>query len=121
MQPPKSRIAPGCTRSAPIWGHYYHFHIRIACPKGSTNCEAQPPVRNDDGCGAELDRWLALIKNPPKPSPVPPAPEKAPITLSQLPPDCGSVLANGQAPAPAAKQAPAKQAAPAGKKATVTK
>ena len=99
----------------PIWGHYYHFHIRIACPKGSTNCEAQPPVGNEDGCGAELDRWLALVKNPPKPGP--PGPEKAPITLNQLPVDCRTVLAGGSTPA----QLPAKQAAPAAKKATVTK
>lgn len=99
----------------PVWGHYYHFHIRIACPKGSANCEAQPAVGTEDGCGAELDRWLALVKNPPKPGP--PGPEKAPITLSQLPADCSSVLARTEAPAPA----PAKQANPAGKKATVTK
>ena len=38
------------------WGHYYHFHVRIACPEGSTNCEAQPPLPADDGCGAELKR-----------------------------------------------------------------
>lgn len=104
----------------PIWGHYYHFHIRIACPKGSTNCQAQPSVGPEDGCGAELDRWLALIKNPPKPAPGPPPPEKAPITLAQLPPDCGSVLASGQPPL-ATQAAPAKQAAPAARKATVTK
>lgn len=101
----------------PIWGHYYHFHIRIACPKGSTNCKAQPPVGNEDGCGAELDRWLALIKKPPKPVPGPPAPAKPPITLSQLPADCRTVLAG--APEPAAPAA--KQAAPAAKKTTATK
>ena len=22
------------------WGHYFHFHVRIGCPKGSGNCEA---------------------------------------------------------------------------------
>ena len=99
----------------PVWGHYYHFHIRIACPKGSANCEVQPAVGTEDGCGAELDRWLALVKNPPKPGP--PGPEKAPITLSQLPADCSTVLARTEAPAPV----PAKQANPAGKKATVTK
>jgi len=99
----------------PIWGHYYHFHVRIACPKGSTNCEAQPPVGNEDGCGAELDRWLALIKSPPKPGP--PGPEKVPITLNQLPVDCRAVLAGTAAPA----QSSAKQANPAGKKSTVTK
>lgn len=98
----------------PVWGHYYHFHIRIACPKGSMNCEAQPSVGSEDGCGAELDRWLALVKNPPKPGP--PGPEKAPITLSQLPPDCRSVLASGEVPA----QPTAKQATP-GPKAAVTK
>jgi penicillin-insensitive murein endopeptidase len=101
----------------PIWGHYYHFHIRIGCPKGSTNCEAQPAVGPEDGCGAELDRWLALVKTPPKPAPGPPRPEKAPITLAQLPADCSAVLASGQPPA----APPAKQAAPAARKATVTK
>src|SRR6185436_9995032 len=34
----------------PYWGHYYHFHVRIACPKGSSNCEAQPSVGHEDGC-----------------------------------------------------------------------
>lgn len=101
----------------PIWGHYYHFHIRMACPKGSTNCEGQPSVGDDDGCGAELDRWLARVKDPPKPRPGPPRPEKAPITLSQLPDACRAVLASGTAPASPS----AKQAAPAGKKAAVTK
>jgi penicillin-insensitive murein DD-endopeptidase len=99
----------------PIWGHYYHFHIRIACPKGSTNCEAQASVGGEDGCGAELDRWLDLIKNPPKPGP--PGPEKPPITLSQLPAECRTVLSGGEAPA----VPQAKQAGTAGKKATATK
>jgi len=100
----------------PYWGHHYHFHVRIACPKGSSNCEAQPSVGSEDGCGAELTRWLALVKTPPKPGP--PGPERAPIALSQLPADCRAVLATGSdAPAPA----PAKQAKPADKKAPVAK
>ena len=68
---------------------------------------ARPSRRSAPRMGAapELDRWLALIKNPPKPGPGPPAPEKAPITLAQLPADCGSVLASGQPPATAARQA----------------
>jgi penicillin-insensitive murein endopeptidase len=109
----------------PYWGHYYHFHIRIACPKGSTNCEAQPSVGTDDGCGAELTRWLALVKNPPRPGP--PGPEKRPITLDQLPADCRTVLA-GNEPAPAAappkdaaKQAKSAPKAAAAKKATEAK
>jgi penicillin-insensitive murein endopeptidase len=94
----------------PIWGHYYHFHVRIACPKGSTNCEAQPPPGSDDGCGKELTDWLALVKAPPKPGP--PAPPKPAITLDQLPAECRAVLASGGNPLPAtaAKPADAKSA-----------
>ena len=60
------------------WGHHYHFHIRIGCPAGSGNCEAQPSLPADDGCGAELKNWLALVKpKPQKPKPeVPVAPGK---------------------------------------------
>jgi penicillin-insensitive murein endopeptidase len=109
----------------PYWGHYYHFHVRIACPKGSTGCEAQPPVNHgDDGCGPELTRWLKRIKPPPVAAappvkPATPAPEKRPITLDQLPEACRTVLASGtpaaEKPAPAklAPAAPAKKAAPA--------
>jgi len=34
----------------PMWGHHYHFHIRIVCPAGSTNCEHQPAPASEDGC-----------------------------------------------------------------------
>jgi penicillin-insensitive murein endopeptidase len=111
----------------PYWGHYYHFHIRIACPKGSAGCEGQPSVDDDnDGCGAELTQWLKRIKAPPAPvqpkPPTAPAPEKRPITLDQLPEACRAVLASGTSatdtPSPSAKEtptAPAKKAAPASK------
>ena len=108
----------------PYWGHYYHFHIRIACPKGSAGCQGQPSVGSDDGCGPELTRWLKRVKAPPvavqpkKPST--PAPEKRPITLQQLPEACRAVLASGDTP-PSAKEAtvtaPEKKAAPAPKQA----
>jgi penicillin-insensitive murein DD-endopeptidase len=85
----------------PYWGHYYHFHIRVACPKGSTGCERQPSVDDDnDGCGAELTRWLKLVKpkpvvaTPPKPSSTP-APARRYLTLDQLPAECRAVLASG--------------------------
>ena len=60
------------------WGHHYHFHVRIACPEGSSNCEAQPALPADDGCGAELKRWLALVK--PKPQPTAPTTPAKPQT-----------------------------------------
>jgi penicillin-insensitive murein endopeptidase len=100
----------------PYWGHYYHFHVRIACPKGSAHCEHQPPVTGEDGCGAELTRWLKLIKPPPTitapAKPAPPGPERRPITLDQLPAECRAVLASGT-PATAAPTTAAKAADPA--------
>jgi hypothetical protein len=89
----------------------------MACPKGSPTCEGQPSVDDDnDGCGAELTRWLKLVSRPvapPKPG-VKPPPEKRPITLDQLPTECRAVLASGTPPA-VASPAPAKpeKAAPA--------
>ena len=107
----------------PYWGHYYHFHVRMACPKGSTSCEGQPSVDDDnDGCGAELTRWLKLVTPKPvvatPPKPGVPAPERRPITLDQLPAECRTVLASGTptaepaAPADKAAPAPDKAAAP---------
>ena len=89
------------------WGHYYHFHVRIGCPKGSGNCEHQPGLPNDDGCGKELEHWLALVKEPPKPGP--PGPSRPGITMAQLPADCRAVISSGpDAPTPP----PAKAALP---------
>jgi penicillin-insensitive murein endopeptidase len=109
----------------PYWGHYYHFHIRIACPKGSAGCQGQPPVGSDDGCGPDLTRWLkrvkppAVVAEPPK-KPATPPPQKRPIMLSQLPEACRTVLTSGDTPASAkdaAVTAPDKAAAPAPKQA----
>ncbi|HAP13730.1 MAG TPA: penicillin-insensitive murein endopeptidase, partial [Afipia sp.] len=33
----------------PMYGHDYHFHIRMKCPAGSTNCEAQTPPADGEG------------------------------------------------------------------------
>jgi penicillin-insensitive murein endopeptidase len=97
------------------WGHYYHFHIRIGCPKGSTSCKRQVPVGSDDGCGAELKRWLARVKPPVRPLPPPKPgvarPERRPITLAQLPAECRVVLNGPTAPtATAAAKTPAVKA-----------
>lgn len=90
----------------PYYGHYYHFHIRIGCPKGSSNCRSQPPVPDGDTCGAELTDWLKRVapkptKKPPavaeKPAAKPskPAKRKPEITLADLPSDCSTVLTAG--------------------------
>lgn len=103
----------------PYWGHHYHMHIRIGCPKGSTTCKAQPPTGNEDGCGKEVDDWLARMKKrldapkivlpkvPPKPGPPP-----RQVMLSDLPAECKVVLEAGNAvqqavpPPPAQPQPP---------------
>lgn len=79
----------------PMWGHNYHFHIRIACPAGSgEGCEDQVPPPEGDGCGRELKNWLALqhkaIFGPKREGP-PPHP-KPPMTLDALPDACREVL-----------------------------
>ena len=45
----------------PIDGHYYHFHIRIGCPPGSTTCKPQKAPTGEDGCGKEVQEWLARL------------------------------------------------------------
>ncbi len=97
---PKDAERGWLSKVRPMYGHNYHFHIRIHCPKGSTNCEAQPAVGSDDGCGKDLTNWLALVKPkapvpaPPGPRP-PPAPSKPPMSIDELPNDCRNVLASG--------------------------
>ncbi len=41
----------------PWWGHDEHFHVRLACPPDSPECEPQAPLPPGDGCG-ELGWWL---------------------------------------------------------------
>jgi len=86
----------------PYWGHHYHFHIRMGCPAGSTDCLPQVPTSGDEGCGSELDDWLKRVGNAAaaalQPIPVPPAKpakEVLPITLDALPGECRVVLATG--------------------------
>jgi penicillin-insensitive murein endopeptidase len=75
----------------PWWGHNYHFHIRIACPKDSPDCKAQDPTPQSDGCGKDLDYWFQESILNPRPPLVPPKP-KPPLTMADLPPACRQVL-----------------------------
>ena len=77
----------------PWWGHDYHFHIRIKCPAGSSQCEGQPEPAADEGCSAgDLAYWFNDSVLHPKPSTKPEKP-RPPMTLAQLPADCRKVLA----------------------------
>jgi len=75
----------------PWWGHNYHFHLRIGCPKDSPHCRSQPPAPHADGCGKALDWWFReSIIHPPPPK-HPPKPRK-PKTMASLPAECKQVL-----------------------------
>ncbi|WP_395666856.1 penicillin-insensitive murein endopeptidase [Methylocella sp.] len=74
----------------PIWGHDYHFHIRLACPRGEDACRDQEPTPPGDGCDASLDWWFSDAVLHPKPSA--PQKPKPPMTLAQLPAECRIVL-----------------------------
>ena len=51
----------------PIWGHHYHFHIRIGCPEGSTNCKKQKSTGTNTGCNdGSLDWWFNVAFAPKK-------------------------------------------------------
>ncbi|MEO1264596.1 MAG: penicillin-insensitive murein endopeptidase [Pseudomonadota bacterium] len=86
----------------PVWGHNYHFHIRMRCPASSPNCRPQKPTPVVDGCGKELDDWYkrleARLKPQPKVKRKPRTPRPKPkkrrlLTLTDLPRACANVLA----------------------------
>lgn len=69
----------------PWWGHDSHFHVRLVCPPGSTDCADQVPPPPGDGCGAELDWWFSDEARNPKPR----KPEKQrDLALDDLPMAC---------------------------------
>jgi penicillin-insensitive murein DD-endopeptidase len=76
----------------PMYGHDYHFHVRLACPRGQTGCLSQDPPPDGDGCGKALDYWFSDAALHPKPPKTPPKP-KPPLTMADLPPGCQQVLA----------------------------
>ena len=74
----------------PMYGHDYHFHIRIRCPAGNANCKPQDPVPGGDGCG-DLDWWFRDSIIHPKPSTDKVTPRRG-MTLAQLPAACRGVV-----------------------------
>lgn len=81
----------------PWYGHHYHFHVRLNCPKGATGCVDQAPIPKGDGC-ADAQEWVDNILNPPPPKPRDPnAPKPKPrreLTLGDLPNACAAVLSS---------------------------
>ncbi len=53
----------------PLYGHNYHFHVRLRCPKGDRRCKKQTPVRaisKGDGCDKTLTWWVTDYLAKPK-------------------------------------------------------
>lgn len=73
----------------PMYGHNYHFHVRVFCPGGGEACTGQDPVPPGDGCD-QLDFWFSDAVLHPKPRP--PGKPKPPMTMASLPAECRVVL-----------------------------
>lgn len=81
----------------PWYGHHYHFHVRLSCPKGAKGCENQAEPPAGDGC-ADAQQWVADILNPPAPKPrdpnAPPPKPRRELRMSDLPIQCEQVLSS---------------------------
>lgn len=75
----------------PWYGHHYHFHVRLKCPKGMRGCvnQAEPPA--GDGCN-EAQEWVNNILNPPPPDPNWKPKKRRELVLADLPSQCADVL-----------------------------
>jgi penicillin-insensitive murein DD-endopeptidase len=78
------------TKVRAYWGHNYHFHVRIKCPSGQDNCQAQEPVPAGDGCDKSLSWWFTDEALHPRADPN--AKPNPPLTLAQMPPACRQVV-----------------------------
>ena len=77
----------------PWYGHDYHFHIRMKCPAGSSECEGQRDQLGGEGCGdGDLAYWFKDAIIHPTPPITPPLPRPG-ITLAQMPAAYRQVLA----------------------------
>ena len=69
----------------PWWGHDYHFHMRLLCPPGQSECHDQAPPPAGDGCGKELAWWFTPEALHPPPS------HARPLLMSNLPRACAAI------------------------------
>lgn len=78
----------------PIYGHHYHFHIRMKCPSGSADCEDQVDPPQDAGCGKPLAEWFDKLKPRPVKKPTKPVKNVKPkeLMMTALPKSCALVL-----------------------------
>ena len=75
----------------PWWGHHYHFHVRLKCPRGARGCTDQAAPPPGDGC-ADAQQWVNNILNPPPPDPNYKPKKRRELVLADLPNQCVGVL-----------------------------
>lgn len=86
------------SRIRPANGHHYHFHVRLNCPAGDSNCQNQA-MPQGDGC-EEAEARAARIINPRPPGPPnndPPVaqpPSGMRVALGNMPNQCLSQLSD---------------------------
>jgi penicillin-insensitive murein endopeptidase len=68
----------------PWYYHDDHFHLRLACPADSPECDSQDPIPAGEGCDDSLDWWFGHLPETATPSPPPPKP--------RLPQECQAVI-----------------------------
>ena len=88
----------------PLYGHHFHFHVRLKCPPGSPNCVTQRPgvaelSKGGDGCDETLMWWVTDYLDPPKKVEKPDKPAAKPrhprdYVMKDLPRQCAQVLAS---------------------------
>lgn len=87
----------------PLYGHNYHFHVRLKCPKGSLRCKKQTPVSRiskGDGCDKTLTWWVTDYLKPAPPAkktkkktkPKPRPRRAREMIMADLPQQCVGVL-----------------------------
>ncbi|MDP2733510.1 MAG: penicillin-insensitive murein endopeptidase [Hoeflea sp.] len=85
----------------PYYGHHSHFHIRIKCPVGASDCRSQSPPPQATGCDKSLAWWFTdepWAPAKPKKKDDKPAPKKREMQMSELPSAC-AVVASAPGPA----------------------
>lgn len=97
----RPKDTPWLQKIRPMHGHNHHFHIRLKCPRGATQCEPQTPTvqelsKGGNGCDETLTWWVTEYLEPPRPAPgAPPQPRPRhprEFTMADLPPACAAVL-----------------------------
>jgi len=77
----------------PWWGHTYHIHVRLSCPKENSHCKNQKQVADTDGCN-ELAWWRNQFTKPAKKLIKKPVKKKAKIKAKVKPEQCQALLVN---------------------------